>query len=227
MFEITSILGSTFTVTSLLIVIGVSLLLGLALSFVNIFVNRKSGVSRGLLVTLVTLPVVIGVIIMLVQDNWGRAFSLAGAFSIIRFRNTQENPKDLALIFTALGVGLASGTGYILVGVILVAVISCVLIVLDLVRFGEPRSPKMRLKITIPESLNYVGVFDEVFDKYTTSSNLIKVKSTNFGTMFDLTFDIIFKKDVNEKEFIDDLRTTNGNLSISLQNYVANPELTE
>ena len=227
MFEITSILGSNFTVRSLFIVIGVSLGLGLVLSLVYMFVNRKSNISRGLSITLVALPIVISVIIMLVQDNWGRAFSLAGAFSIIRFRNTLENPKDLALIFTALGVGLAGGTGYILVGVILVAVISCLLIIFDLIHFGEPRSPKMRLKITIPESLNYVGVFDEVFDKYTTSSNLIKVKSSNFGTMFDLTFDIIFKKGVNEKEFLDDLRTTNGNLSISLQNYVANPELTE
>jgi len=225
-FKIDSI-TSNITVMSLLLVIGVAFGLGVVLSLTYLFLNRKVVISKGFATTLVVLPVVISAIIFLVQDSWARAFSLAGVFAIIRFRTTQSNPRDLMLVFATLAVGLSCGTGYILVGVILVAFICVVMIVLSLIRYGEPRNPKMRLKVTIPEDLNYVGVFDEVMGKYTTESRLVRVKSTNFGTMFDLTFDLVFKKDVNEKEFIDALRETNGNLTIVLQNYTYNPELTE
>lgn len=212
---------------ALLMVIGVAFVLGIALSLTYIFLNRKVVTSKGFAASLVILPIVISAIIFLVQDSWARAFSLAGVFAIIRFRTTQSNPRDLTLVFATLAIGLSCGTGYVLVGIILVAVVCVVLIVLNLVRYGEPRNPKMRLKVTIPEDLNYVGVFDEVLAKYTTESRLVRVKSANFGTMFDLTFDLVFKKGINEKEFIDALRETNGNLNIVLQNFTYNPEFTE
>lgn len=226
MFEFNSILGTQFTLLSLLAVLGCSLGMGIILGVVYLFVCRKSIASRGLAVTLVVLPIVVSVIILIVQDSWARAFSLAGAFAVVRFRATQGGPKELSLIFTALGAGLASGTGFVQVGFIFIVFVAVVLIVLELMNFGEPRKPRMKLKITIPESLNYVGVFDQIFEKYTSSFRLDKVKSSNFGTMFDLTYDIVFKNGVNTKEFIDDLRTTNGNLNIVLQNYVYDPKKT-
>lgn len=214
---------ATPTLTTLLIILGSALGLGFIIGLVYIFTNRKSDYSKGLAITLVVLPIVISVIIYLVQDNVVRAFSLAGTFSIIRFRSTQGNPRDLALIFTTLAVGLACGTGYLLVGLVLVVFVAAVLILIDLLRFGDTKKERMILKVTIPESLNYVGVFDEVFEKYTVSNRLTKVKSSNFGTMFILSFDVVLKKDVNQKEFIDDLRCKNGNLDILLQNYVYSP----
>lgn len=227
MFKITSILDQVqdITLVTLLTVLGAALAMGIAISLMYVFTNRKGDFSKGLSITLIVLPLVITVVIFLVQDNWARAFSLAGTFSIIRFRSTQGNPRDLALIFTTLAVGLACGTGYLMVGVVLVLVVAFVLALIELVHYGEPKKERMMLKVTIPESLNYVGVFDDVFEKYTTSYKLAKVKSSNFGTMFILTFDIVVKKDVNQKEFIDDLRCKNGNLNILLQNYVYNPEL--
>ena len=152
---------------------------------------------------------------------------MAGAFSIIRFRSTQGNPRDLALIFTTLAVGLACGTGYILVGVVLVIFVAIILVLIELIHFGEPKKERMLLSITVPEDLNYVGVFEESFKKYTVKHKLAKVKSSNFGTMFVLTFDIVIKKDVNQKEFLDDLRCQNGNLNIVLRDYVYNPEILE
>ncbi len=222
MLKITSLLDQQqeITLLTLLTVLGAALVMGAAISLMYIFTNRKGDYSKGLSITLVVLPLVISVVIFLVQDNWARAFSLAGTFSIIRFRSTQGNPRDLALIFTTLAVGLSCGTGYIIIGAVLVAVVAIVLFAIDLMHYGEPKKERMVLKVTIPESLNYVGVFDDVFDKYTASHRLSKVKSSNFGTMFILTFDIVVKKGVNQKEFIDDLRTKNGNLNILLQDYV-------
>lgn len=224
MFNIESIIIGQFTFLILLAIMGVSLLCGMILALVYMFVNRKEGYSNGLAITLAILPIIIGVIVLLVNKNWAAALTLGGAFTIIRFRTTQSNPKDLTFVFAALGAGLAAGMGFVLAAVILSVAVCVVYVVLNLIGFATPHNPKMMLKITIPESLNYVGVFDEVFAKYLSAWRLEKVKSSNFGTMFDLSFVVTFKKETNQKEFLDDLRTLNGNLNIMLQNYVFNPE---
>jgi len=210
-------------VTHMLMVLGCAIGLGLVVSLVYMFVNRKEKYSRGLAFTLIMLPAITSTIILLC-NTMVTAFSIAGAFSIIRFRSTQGNPKDLAFIFSTLAIGLACGKGYILAALILVVVICAVMIVLSLIGFATPRSLKKALKITLPESLNYEGVFDEVFDKYLVSNRLVKVKSTNFGTMFDVSYEIAFKKDVSHKEFIDELRALNGNLNISISEVVIDPD---
>lgn len=224
-FIIPSILTNEFTVGALLAVVGSALGFGLVLSLVYLFSCRNELYSKGLSITLVLLPVIIGTVIMLVSDSFARAFGLAGAFSIIRFRSTQGNPKDLVYIFAGLAIGLACGMGYILCAAIITVFICAILLVLGLVNYGSSKTPPMLLKISVPESLNYVGVFDECLAKYTKTWKLVKVKSSNFGTMFDLTFDIKFKNDTNTKEFIDELRTINGNLNILLQNNAADPDI--
>ncbi|MGM9679898.1 MAG: DUF4956 domain-containing protein [Eubacteriales bacterium] len=219
--NIKDILGATeLNLLLLLAVMGSALVCGILLAVLYMFNNRREGYSRGMATTLIILPMIIAVVVLLVNGNWAVGLTLAGVFTIIRFRTTQSDPKDLCLIFTALASGLACGMGLVLAGVILTVLICIVMIVLSLIGFGTPRIPAMRLKITIPESLNYVGVFDEVFAKYAKSWHLEKVKSSNFGTMFELSFQIVFKKGINQKEFMDDLRTLNGNLNIMLQDYV-------
>ena len=74
------------------------------------------------------------------------------------------------------------------------------------------------LNVTIPEDLEYSGVFDDIFAEYTDSHSLIRVKTTNMGSMFRLTYQITLKKAVSEKEMMDKLRCRNGNLEISLSN---------
>ncbi len=224
MFNIESIITGQFTALLLFAIMGISLVCGLILAFVYMFVNRKTGYSNGLATTLAVLPVVISVIVLLVNNNWAAALTLGGAFTIIRFRTTQSNPKDLTYVFTALGAGLAAGMGFVSVALILSVMIALASVILSVVGFATPRVPKMMLKISIPESLNYVGVFDEVFGKYLSNWQLSKVKSSNFGTMFDLSFVVNFKKDINQKEFLDELRALNGNLNIMIQDYIFNPD---
>ncbi len=74
----------------------------------------------------------------------------------------------------------------------------------------------MQLKITVPENLNYQGLFDDILDKYTDSWDLRRVKTSDFGTLFEITYIINLKKAANQKAFIDELRCRNGNLNISL-----------
>lgn len=226
-----SIITSTMTSVTFSLVSKVllsSFLFGAILSALYILTNRRDGFSKGMSYTLIMLPSILAMLCIVSSNLSGAgnnstalsAISIGGALTIIRFRSTQGSPKDLAYIFAALTLGLACGRGFIAVAAILDLFMVIVMVALMYVKFGDQRNPKKLLKITIPESLNFVGVFDEILAKYTSQWAVVKVKSSNFGTMFELRYSINLKKDVNIKEMFDEIRCLNGNLNVSLENYV-------
>ncbi len=208
--------GETLTLTSALGGLGSALLLGLMISLVYIHTHKKEGYSAGFTMTMIMLPAIISVIIMLIGNNVARAFSLAGAFSLVRFRSAPGEPKDIAYVLFALSTGLACGMGYIAYGAIFAAIISACLLILHHGNFARPDADAMQLKITVPEDLNYQGLFDEVLDTYANSWTLKRVKTSNFGTLFEVAYNINLKQSLSQKDFLDELRCRNGNLSIVL-----------
>lgn len=213
---ITSTSGESFTLANTLIILLSSTILGLVISLIYIMTHKKEGYVPSFTVTLIMLPVIISIIILLVGNNVARAFSLAGAFSLIRFRSAPGDPKDIAYVFFTLAVGLTCGMGYIGYAIIVTLALCAVLIILDKSKYAVPKTKSARLKIIIPEDLNFDGVLDEVLDKYTTSWNLDTVRTRDFGALFELQYVLKLKSDVNQKIFIDELRCINGNLNISL-----------
>lgn len=206
----------TLTLGNALMVIMSSLLLGLLLSVVYIKNQKNQGYSGTFAVTLIMLPAIIALIIMLVGNNVARAFSLAGAFSLIRFRSAPGDPKDIAYIFFSLAVGLACGMGYIGYGALFAVILCTVISLLNLLKFAESQPAPMRLKIVVPENLNYQGLFDDIFADYTKASRLLRLKTTEFGSLYEMTYDIKMKEGADQKQFIDRLRSRNGNLTIAL-----------
>ena len=213
---ITSTTGESFTLTNTLIIITSSILLGIVISLAYLKTHKKDGYIPSFIISLIMLPTIISIIILLVGNNVARAFSLAGAFSIIRFRSTPGDTKDISYIFFTLAVGLASGMGYVGYAVIFTIILCAVMIILDGLNFAMPKSKAMVLKITVPEDLNFEGVFDEILNTNTTSWNMVKVRTRDFGALYELNYSIHLKNDVNQKKFIDSLRVRNGNLNISL-----------
>ena len=210
---ISSTTGESFTLINTLIILGVAILLGLLISVVYVKTNKVCTESFPL--KLIMLPVIISIIILLVGNNVARAFSLAGAFSIIRFRSAPGNPKDLSYVFFTLAVGLALGMGYIGYGVLFTAILCVLMIVLEKINFGNAKSKKLSLKITIAENMNYEGVFDDILNNFTTSWDLIRIKTKEFGALYELSY-VITMNPGNQKQFMDEIRTRNGNLTVSL-----------
>lgn len=208
--------GDTLTLVSMLEALGAALVLGLVISLVYIRTHKEEGYSAGFTITLIMLPAIIAIIIMLIGNNVARAFSLAGAFSLIRFRSAPGDPKDIAYVFFTLAVGLACGMGYLGYGAIFAVILCLVMVLLQRLNFGKPRSSCMQLKIAIPEDLNFQGLFDDIFERYTNSWSLKRVKTTDFGTIFEIIYIIDLKSADEQKQFIDELRCRNGNLNISL-----------
>lgn len=193
-----------------------ALLLGLGISLVYIFTHKNEEYSGNFTISLIMLPAIISIIILLVGNNVARAFSLAGAFSLIRFRSAPGDSKDISYVFFSLGVGLACGMGYVGYAALFALILCGVMVVLWASKFGKSTTSDMKLKITIPEDLDYQGVFDDILNEYTESYKLKKIKTAEFGSLFDITYDVVLKKNINSKKFIDSLRCKNGNLNIIL-----------
>lgn len=189
----------------------VSLVTGVFISFIFCYRQEK---TKSFATTLALLPVIVQVIIMLVNGNLGTGVAVAGAFSLVRFRSMQGNAKDILGIFLSMAVGLATGTDHLLLAGIFTIIVCAATLVYNFVPVGIDDNCEKVLTITIPESLDYGDVFDDIFDKFTTKAKLEQVKTTNMGSLFKLRYNIIIKKGMSEKELLDELRVRNGNLEI-------------
>ena len=218
MFEsiFTTTTDNAISISSSVLIMAAAVIIGLVIGITYMFACKKSGYNKEFIVGLVLLPAIVSVVIMLIGSNVARAFSMAGAFALVRFRSAPGNAKDIVVVFFAMASGLACGLGYITFAVIFTVVIILVLVALSITDFADKNAGKKQLRITIPENLNYTHAFDGIFDNFLSSKELTKVKTTNVGTMFELTYIIEMNKDINEKEFIDSLRVVNGNLNITL-----------
>ncbi len=192
-----------------------SLILGFLISAIYMITHRKEGYAQSYVLTMIMLPPIVTIILLLINTTAG-ALSLAGAFTLVRFRSVPGDPKDIAYIFFAMAAGVACGIGYIGFAVIFFVLMGIVIFVLSVIDFGGCKLRHMTLKIAIPENLDYKGVFDPVLKKYTSFYKLRRVKTTNFGTLFELIYSVDVYEDIDQKKFIDELRALNGNLNINL-----------
>lgn len=208
------------TELKILMILAIAAVLGTVLSLVYQFTHRKMPYDRSFAVILILLPTVISFIIFLVSDadSIPMAFSLAGVFTLVRFRTVISEPKDITYILTTVGIGLALALGLVSYAVLLTVVVSIILIVIYLIKFSREYMVYHRLNISIPENLNYVDVFDDIFENYLKTYKLQRVKTADFGSVFQLTYLVILKDDTQQKDFIDALRVKNGNLMISMTN---------
>ena len=189
-----------------------SLALGALIAGVYLFRNTC---SKSFVVTLALLPAIVQVVIMLVNGNLGAGVAVMGAFSLVRFRSVPGSAREICSIFLAMAVGLATGMGYLAIAALFTVIIVLMDLLYTLFFIGEPKKTERELKITIPESLNYTDVFDDLFSRYTSKWELSQVRTANMGSLYRLTYRIRLKDAAEEKAFIDDLRCRNGNLEIS------------
>lgn len=197
------------------ICVGTAVILGFLISLIYMHTHHKEGYSQSYVFTMIMLPTIVSLILLLINTTAG-ALSLAGAFTLVRFRSVAGDPKDIAYIFFAMASGVACGIGYIGFAILFFVVLGIILFVLSEINFGGMKSNHMTLKITIPENLDYQGVFEPVLNKYTNFHKLRRIKTTNFGTLFELIYSVDVSDSIDQKKFIDELRTLNGNMNINL-----------
>ncbi len=205
---------TSVTIPMFFLVIGVAIAMGVIIS---LFAYYKGKSSKSFYMANSLLPMAVAMVIMLVNGNIGVGVAVAGAFGLVRFRSAQGSAKEIAVIFISMAIGLGLGVGYIAYSVIFGLIAGIALIIFGNVKIWDKKSDDEKtLKITIPENIDYLTVFDDIFEKYTKKYDLLKTKSTNMGSLFILTYEIILKDKSTEKNFIDEIRCRNGNLEIQL-----------
>ncbi len=213
---------NTIEISSLLIASLTSIILGILIAITHKFTSKY---SKNFLITVTILPLLVQSVMIMVNGNLGTSIAIMGAFSLVRFRSMPGTSKEILIVFFAMSVGLATGMGQILFAII-VTILGCtLLLLLNNLKLFEKNKNEKELTIVIPENLDYTEVFDDIFEKYTQKIDLVKVKTTNMGSMFELSYKVILNNKVKEKEFIDDLRTRNGNLKISLSHALEEMDL--
>ena len=203
--------GSSLTMGHLLVCMLVSLGLGAFLAVLHTFKNTY---SKNFIVTLALLPAIVQAVITIVNGNLGTGVAVMGAFSLVRFRSVPGNSREIGSIFLAMAVGLAAGMGYLGVAVMLSVVIGAAMILLVSLPFGKKGFTKRELKITIPENLDYMGIFDDIFSKYSGKVQLNRVKTVIMGSLYELCYQVDLKAEQEEKEMLDEIRCRNGNLPV-------------
>jgi len=210
----TSVLSSvegSLTVQNALLCTAVSIVLGLVIAVIYMY---QGTYSKNFVVTLVLMPVLVQLVIMLVNGNLGTSVAVLGTFSLVRFRSVPGSSKEIASIFFAMAVGLATGTGFLTFAAIMTVIVGAVFLILGKTPFGERKEDEKDLRITIAENLDYTEIFEDIFQKYTSRCTLQRVKTTNLGSMYELDYHITLRDVKMEKEMIDAIRCRNGNLTI-------------
>lgn len=213
--------SEAFTIGGMLACTAVSLILGIVVALVYMFRNTY---SKNLAVALVLLPVLVQVVISLVNGNLGAGVAVMGAFSLVRFRSVAGGAKEITCIFFSMAIGLATGMGYLTYAAIFTFIVALSMLLLTYLQFGEKKTTRS-LRITIPEDLDYTGIFDDLFQEYTSFYDLNKVKTTNLGSLYELQYTVILSDAEKEKELIDKIRCRNGNLNIACGKMVEKDEL--
>ncbi len=212
----------TLSISSVIICLVSAIILGIIISFVY---TKTGKYNKNFVISISILPLLVQVIIMMVNGNLGTSVAVLGAFSLVRFRSVPGNSRDIIYIFFTMAIGLALGMGHIAFACVITLTVSIIFIILSKLKYGNNNSGERILKVVIPENLDYTDIFDDIFSNYLKKCVVEKVKTTNMGSMYELTYLVILKDNVNEKELIDSIRIRNGNLNVSLLREQENLEL--
>ena len=213
--------NGTFTSTQFAVVTLTSLVCGFIIA-AGYSVRNKC--SRSFAITLIMLPAIVELVIILVNGNIGAGVAVAGAFSLVRFRSAPGKGQEITSIFLAMAVGLATGMGYIGVAAFFTIIISMINVILNMTGFASAGESQRILKISVPENLDFEGKFEDIFEKYLSSYTYEEVKTSNMGSLYKITLSVVLKAGVSTKAMIDEIRTRNGNLDISLGRQIENTD---
>ncbi len=217
-----SIIQDGITAPGFFICLGVAFILGIIVALIH---QKTARSSSNFITTLAVLPMLVTMAIMLVNGNLGAGVATMGVFSLVRFRSIAGNSRSILSVFFSMAIGLACGTGYIAFAAIFTVVTAVILLVLKMVRFGEKNTREKKLTILVPEDLDYTTAFDEILKSYTKNWVMVKAKTTNMGSLFELDYLVDLKSGTNEKMMIDAIRERNGNLKVALSHNLLEEEL--
>lgn len=203
--------SSGLALTQILICFAASLICGTAIALTY----RACGhPSKNFCITAAILPAIVQIVILMVNGNLGVGVAVAGSFALVRFRSLPGKGSDIAVVFMCMGIGLATGMGYVGFAFLAALILCGAFFLFSKTNLFPTDDSSRYLRIMIPEDLDYAGAFDDIFTKYAVHVREESVRTVNLGTMYQLSYDLQMKKDAEEKKMVDEIRCRNGNLTV-------------
>jgi uncharacterized membrane protein YhiD involved in acid resistance len=209
-------LTGVFSVTDVVISLVLSFILCSAIGYVYQITHRGASYTQSYVHTLVLNGMVVAVVMLIIGSNIARAFALVGALSIVRFRNAVKETRDVGFIFFSMAIGMAIGTKFYLLAVIAAVVICLVILIMTRFNWYSRKVVSQILKVQIPNTAEFDSLFDDLFLKYTTTSELISVDTVHSGMLTELTYSLGLKKQSKIQEFITEIKQLNSNNRVTL-----------
>ena len=208
--------GVPLNAKGVLVSVGIAFLLGLVLSFVYLYSNRRRGYTSDFPAAIVLLAPLMASVIFLVNSSVAVAVSLGGALALLRIRSNPRDTMDITCLLFAIVIGIGCGTGYYGVSIVITVILSAIMVILTTVRFGVPKKSSVLIKISVPEDLNFEGAFDEILDKYTVGFDLQQIRTADFGSIYELRYIATIADSADRRAMLDEIRSKNGNLDVSI-----------
>ena len=208
-----SVISTGLTVEGLALCAAVSVICGLIIAFTH---TRTTTFTKNFAITLVSLPILVMAVMMMVNGNLGTGVAIMGAFGLVRFRSLPGTSREIVSVFFSMAMGLATGTGYVAFALVATAVISALLVILTKISLFDSPDTRQILRITLPEDCDAEELLRPVFDEFGVKATVLSTRLKNMGSLFELTYDVTLPRDLNQKEFIDELRIRNRNLALVL-----------
>ena len=195
-------LTTTFTLWDAILAMLVAFLMSLVVAKVYQWTHTGVSYSASFSQTLVLMAVVVATIMIIVGSNIARAFSLVGALSIIRFRTAIKDSRDVAFVFFAMAVGMAAGTRFYLLAVLLTLFGSAAIWLMQRMRFGAATFQSRLLRLTVDAGRNYESLLQPVFRRFVLAERLAELTSLEGGARLSLDYVVDLKPDGSEAEFV-------------------------
>ena len=207
---------------SLLLCLGAAIVLGVLSALLY---SKKNPCTSSFATTLALLPMISSAVILVVNSNLGAGIAVAGAFSLVRFRSVQGSAREILAVFLAVVLGMCLGAGYLGVAALVFALYALMILLLDAVHFGRESEMRRELKISVPESLDYDGLFDDLLNAHAKEWTLERVRTAEMGSVYQLTFHVTLPQNFQSRPLLDEIRTRNGNLPVSLGRITSTNEM--
>jgi len=172
---------------------------------------RGARYSQDYVHTLLILGTVVTMVIMVVHGNSATAFGMFAAFSIIRFRRSVSQSRDIGFIFLAMATGLAVGAQQYLLALITVPLVCAIIWAISARDLFVAQRSSHLLRIRVGNDCDYDVAFAEVFGRYLSDHELTSVETIQAGMMTEVAYEITLRDVRQLNGFVTALQMVNGN----------------
>ncbi len=181
--------------------------------------SRSSGVlsySQTFVQSIALLAVVTAVVAGVIGDSLARAFGLAAALAVVRFRTPVKDARDAVFLFSSVGVGMAAGIGHPAVAVMATLAVGFLAWYLDVTAYGSRSQAEGLLRVRFEGDDAQREAFTAILNRHCQSHQLSAARVTAADGPEERVYDVNLRSPASGDALLRDLRANGSVSAVSL-----------